>query len=442
MPRSGPGADRVSAARPVGRWRRASLGLALAWIGGLAIARLTGATPVVIVLAAGARVVRRRVRRRLPRVAEGRRSATSSLPPIVDRGRGVPDRVSSVPIASAPVWVEVRPRRERDLACGWSWRRRLRGDGGRSTGRGALDDARRARAVGAVRPGSCGGGASVQCRSTSTSSRRAGLPVGSSASAPGAPTLGGELAGTAGAIAGEIDGVRPWREGDGEKFGALVVDAAFRRAGRPRPPARRRAAVDRPRPHRPPATLTHEAGRGPLGDSSRAARRVRTWWPPSTTANRSAIPDTRRGGALDGARPTSAPTTGAEPQAATLADRSRRPPRRRAARWWAAAATFGRVGHVAHGALGYGPLVTCRDRRGRRRRRRRVGAFRWRRAQPVPAARAAGRGARCAGWRSCVVAAGVGPFDRPARRAARSAAAGAADPGRCCTASSAATGAR
>ena len=29
--------------------------------------------------------------------------------------------------------------------------------------------------------------------------------------------LGGELAGTPGAIAGEIDGVRPWREGDGDK---------------------------------------------------------------------------------------------------------------------------------------------------------------------------------------------------------------------------------
>ena len=29
--------------------------------------------------------------------------------------------------------------------------------------------------------------------------------------------LGGEFAGASGAIAGEIDGVRPWREGDGDK---------------------------------------------------------------------------------------------------------------------------------------------------------------------------------------------------------------------------------
>ena len=67
------------------------LGLALAWAGGLAIARLTGATPVVIVLAA-AGVVRRCLRCRLPRVAQGlrrrcRRSADR------DRGREFPIRV-------------------------------------------------------------------------------------------------------------------------------------------------------------------------------------------------------------------------------------------------------------------------------------------------------------------------------------------------------------
>ena len=89
--------------------------------------------------------------------------------------------------------------------------------------------------------------------------------------------LGGELAGTPGAIAGEIDGVRPWRAGDGDKAvhwastlrsGELVVHDHRHDAER-RMMVRARTATVTPTP-RPAA---------PAGRSSKDCGRVQTSWP-------------------------------------------------------------------------------------------------------------------------------------------------------------------
>ena len=203
MSRSRSGADRLTT-RPSGL-APGVLGLALAWAGGLAIARLTGATPVVIVLAAalvwfaGASVAGYLA---LRKVSVG----DVVVPPIATAGAGFPIRADIR--STRPVWVDVR-RDRHVIANGWSW-----GNGFEATAtterRGALD----ALTV-RVRSGGVSGVAWWRRDFSAAVDELVVAPRAVSgrieAQRPAAH-LGGELAGTPGAIAGEIDGVRPWRE--------------------------------------------------------------------------------------------------------------------------------------------------------------------------------------------------------------------------------------
>jgi transglutaminase-like putative cysteine protease len=343
--RSRSGADRLTT-RPSGL-APGVLGLGLAWAGGLAIARLTGATPVVIVLAAalvwfaGAFVAGYLVLRRAS-------VGDVVVPPIATAGAEFPIRVDVR--STRPVWVEVR-RDRHVIASGWSSGNCLEATA--TTERRAALDALTVR----VRTAGVSGIAWWR--------RDFAAAVGELIVAPRAVSgrieaqrpaahLGGELAGTPGAIAGEIDGVRPWREGDGDK---AVHWASTLRSGElvvhdHRHDAERRMIV---------------RARTATGDPDAEAGRAR--W---------ALEQGLRSGAdvvaaIDDGEPTSIPDTAAAARWTALADLglpatsdTKRPPRqpvepettaRASARWWAAGATF--IALVTlHGALGYGPLVT------------------------------------------------------------------------------------
>ena len=345
MSRTSTGADRLTT-RPTGV-APGVMGLALAWAGGLAIARLTGATPVVIVLAAGVvwcagAVVAGYLT--LRKVAVG----DVVLPPIVTAGDRFPVRAELR--ASRPVWVELRDGK-RVLASGWSW-----GDGWVATAtaerRGSISDV-------TIRVRSGGVTGALWWR------RDARIAVDEFVVAPRAlmgrieaqrpaSHLGGELAGTPGAIAGEIDGVRPWREGDGDKSvhwastlrsGELVVhdhrDDAERhmvvraRSGTDDPDAeagRARWALEQGlRSGAEVAAVIDDGEPTPIPDVTTAAR-----W--SAIANLGPIPDSES---------KRTPRRPVEPESTARAS----------ARWWSAGATFVALATL-HGALGYGPLVT------------------------------------------------------------------------------------
>lgn len=196
--------------RPVGI-SAGGLGLALGWIGGVAIAQLTGATPVVIVLAAGVVLM-------AGAVLDGWFSALrtkvgdAALPHASDQGTSVP---LSIDVASPrPVFVEVLVHGER-VAQGWSGATRF-ADEATFRRRGAVDElhvrVKTAGLLGLVWWG-----------------RRVVVPIGRHLVAPpmhdgrvpierAGRAADGDLAGASGAISGEIDGIRPWRDGDSEKF--------------------------------------------------------------------------------------------------------------------------------------------------------------------------------------------------------------------------------
>ena len=196
--------------RPVGI-SAGGLGLAMGWLGGVAIAQLTGATPVVIVLAAGVVLL-------VGAVLDGCSSAVRSsigevvLPHASDQGAPVPISVDIV--SPRPVFVEVMVDGER-VAEGWSATTRFAGSATFHR-RGAVDrlqvSIRTAGLLGLVWWG-----------------RRATVPVRRHLVAPpmndgtvpierNGRAADGDLAGASGAISGEIDGIRPWRDGDSEKF--------------------------------------------------------------------------------------------------------------------------------------------------------------------------------------------------------------------------------
>ena len=339
------GADRLTV-RPSGL-APGVLGLALAWAGGLAIARLTGATPVVIVLAAalvwfaGASVAGYLA---LRRVSVG----DVVVPAIATAGAEFPIRVEIRSPKS--VWVEVR-RDRAVLASGWSW-----GDGldarAVTEGRGAFD----ALTV-RVRSGGVTGAVwwrrDFRVRVDELVVAPRTLSGRIEAQRPAAH-LGGEVAGTAGAIAGEIDGVRPWREGDGDKS---VHWASTLRSGE---------LVVHDHRHDAERRMVVRARTG-TGDPDGEAGRAR--W---------ALEQGLRSGAdvmavIDDGESTPIPDTAAAARWTALADlgpaagaEPKRPPRqpaepettaRPAARWWAAAATFIALVTLC-GALGYGPMVT------------------------------------------------------------------------------------
>ena len=183
----------------------------MGWIGGVAIAELTGATPVVIILAAGVVVL-------IGAVLDGWFSALRTsigqavLPHASDQGAPVPLAVDIT--SPRPVFVEVLADGER-VARGWSGATRFAGEA-TFRRRGAVDELqvriRTAGLLGLVWWG-----------------RRVVVPIDRHLVAPpmhhtGVPierhgrAADGDLAGASGAISGEIDGIRPWRDGDSEKF--------------------------------------------------------------------------------------------------------------------------------------------------------------------------------------------------------------------------------
>jgi transglutaminase-like putative cysteine protease len=344
---TGPGPDRVTLRRPFGV-SAGTVGLVLAWLGGLAIVQLTGAVAVLILLAAG--VVATVAAAVAGWSALGTVQVGSPrLPTLVTQGEEFP---IEVPVTSRrPVWVEVR-RGAENVAAGWS-------DGERFTstastaGRGRFESLE-------VRVRSAGPAGLVWW------TRQASLPVATVDVAaridPGRAQVEttslvaeGERAGRAGAIAGEIDGVRPWRDGDSDKW---VHWASTLRSGELIVHDRRRGADERwlvrarfglPEPDieagvvrnaleaglRRGAVVSVAVGDGepmPITSSDEAAR-----W--SATAELG--PPTRP--------PSSAPwwrPGAAEPDVRSTAR----------ARWWAAGATFLSLIMLA-GVLGAGPLT-------------------------------------------------------------------------------------
>ncbi len=346
MPRSGARTHRLSAARPAGV-SAGTLGVVMAWIGGLAIARLTGATPVVILLAASlvwftAALFAGYIA--LRNVVVGQ----LSMPPLSTATEAFP--IGLELHSGAPVWVELRADAE-VISSGWS------GDGEFAgtaviAGRGRVDDIE-------VRVRSAGVTGMVWWR------RRVRVPVLDHVVAPlrqpgnARVTLaslhaGGEFAGRPGAIAGEIDGVRPWREGDGDKS---VHWSSTLRSGELVVHDRRHDAERRVEVRALSATADPDAEAG------------RARW---------AIEQGLRAGAevvarVDDSEPVAIPDAGTAARWTALVDlgagaRSKQGRRRypaepetsarAAARWWAAGATLVSLLTLS-GALGYGLLTTA-----------------------------------------------------------------------------------
>jgi transglutaminase-like putative cysteine protease len=191
-------------------------GLALAWLGGVAIARLTGATPVVIVLALGLATVVVAAGGGWWKVTRARFGEVV-LPPVSTAGEPVPIDVRLAAARSAsgsPVWLELHAAGEL-VGRGWA------GGGpieARFVARGEVTELDvTIRAAGAL--------GLVWWR------RRVRLTIDPHVVAPpavaGTVVLERQLArradddldrsGRTGAIAGDTDGVRAWREGDSER---------------------------------------------------------------------------------------------------------------------------------------------------------------------------------------------------------------------------------
>lgn len=325
-------------------------GLLLAWVGGFAIAHLTGATPVVLIVAAGGVVwvaavlagwwaLRRVVVRRVV------------VPPTSTVGAAFAVRVEAH--THRPLWFEVRSGGER-VAAGWS------GDDlvGAFPHRGAY------RHLDVVARTAGGLGLVWWAKPTRIAiDEHLAMPP----SRPGAvrtertmPATGGERAGRAGAIAGEIDGIRPWRDGDSERFvhwasslrsGELVVhdrrhDAEHRlvvRAvfGTPDPDAEA-GRVRRVLEH---AVRAGDSVHVAVGDDEPASivdhQAIARW---AATADLGAAPVLASESFLR--RPVTIPGRGLEPEVTA----------RVSARWWAGAATLVSLMMLV-GALAYGPFI-------------------------------------------------------------------------------------
>ncbi len=196
--------------RPVGV-SAGGFGFVLAWLGGVALAQLTGSTPVLVVLAAGlvmfvgaiigGYLVVRRVAVR-----------SISMPPFSTIGDAVPIRIDIA--AARPVFIEIRASGEL-AASGWNDSKGLN-TSAIMTRRGLVQSL-------AISIRSAGSLGLVWWR------RRIEFDVADHLVSP-QPHYGhaaierrsvqsvGDLAGASGAVAGEIDGIRPWRDGDSERF--------------------------------------------------------------------------------------------------------------------------------------------------------------------------------------------------------------------------------
>ena len=338
--------------RPVGVSAGAA-GLVMAWFGGVAIAQLTGATPVVIVLAGGVILF---VAALIAGSAVVRpvRAESVVLPPVSTVGDPF-DIAVELSGGRRPVWVEVRCGAA-VVASGWSDPQRMVGTATMAA-RGVLGELE-------VRIRSAGPLGLVWW------SRRTTVEIGEHVVAPrprraGAHVErvtrieGGDRPGPPGAVAGEIDGIRPWQEGDSERYvhwassirhGELVVHDRRRdtderwvvraRSGTPDPEheaGAARAALDAGL--RVGADVWAAVGDGepvPVRDRAAAAR-----WSAVAELGPEAVVRTARLTSL-------ASAWRAEPETTAPAS----------ARWWAAGATTVALVMLAS-ALGYGPIVVA-----------------------------------------------------------------------------------
>ncbi|MEO6652447.1 MAG: transglutaminaseTgpA domain-containing protein [Ilumatobacteraceae bacterium] len=196
--------------RPVGV-SAGGLGLVLAWLGGAAIAQLTGSTPVVLVLAAGFVLF-------LAALVDGAVSIRGTTVHAVSLPHSStqhePVTITGDVVAPRPVWLELFAD-DHQIAAGWTTKSEFVGDATFER-RGTVGHievrARSAGLLGLVWWGR---------RLTVAVERHLVAPV----ALHGDITIerigiasDGDLAGAAGAVSGEIDGIRPWRDGDSEKF--------------------------------------------------------------------------------------------------------------------------------------------------------------------------------------------------------------------------------
>ena len=196
--------------RPVGV-SAGGVGLLLAWFGGAAIGQLTGATPVMIVLAAGFVLFAAAI---IDGYLSARRTRVGAITLPHASEQHDPVAIVAEIAAPRPVWIELRSN-DRQVAAGWTTTSAFAGDATFAR-RGVVDEVdariRTAGLLGLVWWG-----------------RRTTVPVDRHLVAP-APRHGavpvervgtaadGDLAGASGSVSGEIDGIRPWRDGDSEKF--------------------------------------------------------------------------------------------------------------------------------------------------------------------------------------------------------------------------------
>jgi transglutaminase-like putative cysteine protease len=200
----------VTLRRPLGV-SAGTVALALAWLGGAAIVQLTGAVAVLILLAVGvvaATAVAIAGWTALARVG----LSTPELPSLVTQGEEFPIAVGVV--SRRPVWVDVR-RGDASIAAGWTDGHRFESTAVTAS-RGRFDELE-------IRVRSSGSAGLIWW------TRRATVAIpavdvaakvdGGRAHVERSSLVGaGERAGRAGAVAGEIDGVRPWRDGDSDKW--------------------------------------------------------------------------------------------------------------------------------------------------------------------------------------------------------------------------------
>lgn len=332
--------------RPVGV-SAGGIGLVLAWLGGVAIAQLTGATPVVITLAAG--------------FVAGIAALVDGIVSIVRthvRGFVLPrnaDVGDSVPIAGRvdaprPVYVEVRSGGA-TVADGWA-------------GEGHFDGTACFESRGVVAE------LDVRVRSAGLLGlvwwgRRTTVEVGPLYVAPvgrqgdvSVERVGmatdGDLAGVSGAISGEIDGVRPWHDGDSEKF---VHWASTMRSGELIVHDRRQTAGQR--------WLVRARSGTASPDEQAAAARFAIEHGLRSGAVVTAAVDQGDAVVIEGAAAAvewvASADLGEEPRPRrTLRERFRRvepdATATASARWWAALATLVSLWMLA-GALGYTPVA-------------------------------------------------------------------------------------
>jgi protein-glutamine gamma-glutamyltransferase len=200
----------VTLRRPLGV-SAGTVALALAWLGGAAIVQLTGAVAVLILLAVGlvaATAVVTAGWTALSRVA----LTTPELPTLVTRGEGFPIGVGVR--TRRPVWVELL-RGSEPIASGWTDGERFESAAVTAT-RGRFTELEvRVRASGSAGLIWWTRRATVAVPAVDVA---AAVDDGRAHVERSSLVGAGERAGRAGAVAGEIDGVRTWRDGDSDKW--------------------------------------------------------------------------------------------------------------------------------------------------------------------------------------------------------------------------------